>query len=475
MQGSLIADEGSVERKRMFRRSSAASFLSLAAAMACIVSLGIWGAVRDLTRIRDSLLNGEIAEMKSHAERTVRNIESALVAKKIDGVNHLHDGEGLLNHWKTGILKTEKWSYAAVEDANRAIVAHSNPALEGGQLASDWYERVVPVVGSDVVETRFLALTGGQHVFDMRLPIVFNGQTVGVYHAGLDADWFEAAVAADQEHALIGWTIVVGGTALVVLLAVGSLYLITRQAAALQHRLDRADFRRVSELSQLIVGLAHEVRNPLNAIRLNLHAIGRVHRGEARLADDEMAAILRESVWEIGRVSALIAEMLGFARSEPPCLEVVDLNVEVRGALDLVKNVMEDHHVAVVARLPAGPHFVRIDRGRLRQVLLNLLNNAREAVGKGGRIEIEVSRDGGDLLIVASDNGPGVPVAQRGRIFEPFYSTKELGIGLGLALVKRFVEESGGSIVYDTEHETGSRFLIRIPEAVAPTPHEILS
>lgn len=477
MQSGLMdAADGSSGRKRLLRQYTIASFASMAAAMTCIVCLGTWGAVRDLKRGRDSLLEAEIAEMRSHAERTVRNIERALVAGKIGpDFSRLRADESLLAHWKNGILTTEKWSYAAVEDANRRIVAHSNPALEGALIASEWYERVVPIAGGDVVETRFPALTGGGHDFDVRLPVTLDGHTVGVYHAGMDADWFEAAVAADQEYALVGWTIVVGGAALVLLLAVGSLYLITRQAAALQHRLDRADMRRVTELSQLIVGLAHEVRNPLNAIRLNLHAIGRVHRGEARLAEEEMTAILQESVWEIGRVSALIAEMLGYARSEPPCAEVVDLNVEVRGALDLVKNVMEDHHVAVVARLSAGPHCVRIDRARLRQVLLNLLNNAREAVGKGGRIEIEVSRAGEAVGLIVSDNGPGVPAAQRSRIFEPFYSTKELGIGLGLALVKKFVGESGGSIVYDAEQEAGSRFIIRLPEATAPIPHEVLS
>ena len=110
---------------------------------------------------------------------------------------------------------------------------------------------------------------------------------------------------------------------------------------------------------------------------------------------------------------------------------------------------MEDHHIAVVAHLPAEPFWVQIDRSRLRQVLLNLLNNSREAVGKGGRIEIDLTRAHGMLDLVVADNGPGVPEAQHQRIFEPFYSTKEVGIGLGLALVKKFVDESGGSIAYE--------------------------
>jgi two-component system sensor histidine kinase HydH len=460
---------GSIDKpnsgKRMLRNHSIATFICMAAALTCIVVLGVWGSARDLRRERGSLLQAELAEIHSHAERTVRHIERELVEGKVaPSFRDLRKQAWLAAHWKADIVAEEKWAYAAVEDANQTIVAHTDPALEGTRLPSEWYDRVVPTVGSDVVETRLTGLTGGPPAFDVRLPISFGGRTVGVYHAALYAEWFDAAATKAEEFTLFGWLVVVGGAVLVVLAATGSLFIITRQAAALQRGLDLADVRRVTELSQLIVGLAHEVRNPLNAIRLNLHAIDRVHRGEARLPEEEFNAIVRESVWEIGRVSALIGEMLGYARSEPQREEEIDLNAEVRRALDLVKHVMEDHHVAVVARLAAEPLYVRIDRARLRQILLNLLNNAREAVGKGGRIEVVVSRGAGSVELVVSDNGPGVPAANRHRIFEPFYSTKDVGIGLGLALVKKFVDESGGSIAYNASRDSGGCFVVKLPE-----------
>ncbi|HET6879908.1 MAG TPA: HAMP domain-containing sensor histidine kinase [Pirellulales bacterium] len=433
--------------------------------MTCIAVLGVWGAVRDLRRERKSLLQAEIAEIQSHAERTVRHIERSLVEGHVTpDFTELQDQPWLSAHWNTDIVPEEKWAYAAVEDAGQTIVAHSSPALRGGRLPSNWYQRLMAIAGSDAVETGVPELTGGETVFDVRLPITFNGRAVGVYHAALSGKWFEAALAAEEKFTLFGWAVVVGGVVLVVLVATASLYVITRKAAALQRRLDLADVRRITELSQLIVGLAHEVRNPLNAIRLNLHAIDRVQRGEAHLPDDQLSSVVRESVCEIGRVSALIGEMLGYARSEPQREEEVDLNAEVRRALDLVKHVMEDQHVAVVARLAAEPCYARIDRARLRQILLNLLNNAREAVGKGGRIEIAVSRSARSVELVVSDNGPGVPPAHRHRIFEPFYSTKDVGIGLGLALVKKFLDEGGGSIAYDASRGAGGCFVVRLPE-----------
>ncbi|HTU25921.1 MAG TPA: ATP-binding protein [Pirellulales bacterium] len=450
------------DRRRPLRRYTVAAFSCLAAALACILVLGVWGAVRDLKHRQTSLFGLELAEVKSHAARTVRYIEGLLA----DGtVSRDFSGLPVIAHWQKTILTEEKWTHAAVENLHGVIVAHSNPGLVGMELTGPWYERVVTVPGSDVVETRFGGLTEGRPAYDVRLPIVLGGEVVGTYHSGLSKHWFERSVTAERQYALFGWYVVVSGTVLVLLLAVGALYLITRQAAALQHRLDQADLRRVTELSQFIAGLAHEVRNPLNAIRLNLHAIGRVHRGEARLPDDEVETTIRESVREIGRVAALIHEMLGYARDEPPCVENIDLGSEVCRTLGLVKQVMEDDHVAVAAHLPGEPLWVRIDRARLRQILLNLLNNSREAVGKGGRIEIGLARSRGLLELAVSDNGPGVPQAQRQRIFEPFFSTKDVGIGLGLTLVKKFVDESGGSIVYEPGPDSGGRFLVRLPEA----------
>jgi two-component system sensor histidine kinase HydH len=472
MQSVDVATNG----RRMLRNHTIATFICMAVALTCIAGLGVWGAARDLRRDREALLRAEIAEIQSHAERTVRNIERCLVEGKIGpDFSRLEEQPWLVGHWKTEIVAEEKCSYAAVEDTNHRIVAHTNASREGGRLPNEWYQRVVPIAGSNVVETSVPELTDGHGAFDLRLLITLNNAVVGVYHAGLDADWFERAATAQRAESLFGWIVVVGGVVLVVLVATGSLYVITRQAAALQRRLDRADLRRVTELSQLIVGLAHEVRNPLNAIRLNLHAIQRVHRGEASLPQEELSSIMRESVWEISRLSALIGEMLGYARSEPQREEVVDLNAEIHGALDLVKHVMEDHHVAVVARLGSEPRYIRIDRARLRQILLNLLNNAREAVGKGGRIEIFVNRSGRSVELVVSDNGPGVPAAHRHHIFEPFYSTKELGIGLGLALVKKFIDEGGGNITYDASQTSGGCFVVRLPEARVPVKQEIVS
>jgi two-component system, NtrC family, sensor histidine kinase HydH len=118
--------------------------------------------------------------------------------------------------------------------------------------------------------------------------------------------------------------------------------------------------------------------------------------------------------------------------------------------------------------VPDDKSLVYIDRNRLRQILLNLLNNAREAVGEDGRIDVTIQSDHESVIIEVADNGPGVAASDRNRIFEPFFSTKELGTGLGLPLVRRFIEEAGGTIEYVERDSGGACFRLTLQEAPPP-------
>jgi signal transduction histidine kinase len=116
---------------------------------------------------------------------------------------------------------------------------------------------------------------------------------------------------------------------------------------------------------------------------------------------------------------------------------------------------------------PDSQVATRIDRDRVRQILLNLLNNAQDAAGQGGQISVALEHSDGWADVIVSDNGPGVPEEDRERVFEPFYTTKEKGCGLGLSLVKRFAEEAGGTARCESKAGRGARFRVRLPEKSA--------
>jgi two-component system, sporulation sensor kinase D len=114
--------------------------------------------------------------------------------------------------------------------------------------------------------------------------------------------------------------------------------------------------------------------------------------------------------------------------------------------------------------MPDTPAVIHIDRDRLRQVMLNLLNNAQDAVRSGGTISLVLTSEDGYADLSVSDTGPGIPPEDHERVFEPFYTTKDQGCGLGLALVKRFTEEAGGTATCEASEGRGARFRVRLPE-----------
>jgi signal transduction histidine kinase len=320
-------------------------------------------------------------------------------------------------------------------------------------------------VADDVVETHSQALTDGRRAYDIRTSIFVGGNKVGEYHAGFDVDWFEEHAAGARRQILRRWAMVIGGISLVVLLAVISLYYIAYRSAALRTVADMVQLQRVTELGQVAAGLAHEIRNPLHAIRLNLHALGHRQNGRTRLSADEVSTIIDESNKEIARLDRLIEELLGFAKPDEARDEVIDSVTELRAMLGFVTQEMHSSGIEVSADLPDGKAGVHIDPARLRQIVLNLLMNAKEATGQGGRIDLTLERRNDCVEIRVSDDGPGITNDDRQHIFDPFYTTKEGGSGLGLALVKRFVEEADGQIQCQS-NGSGTTFCVSLPHVV---------
>jgi len=205
---------------------------------------------------------------------------------------------------------------------------------------------------------------------------------------------------------------------------------------ALAMRTARAE--RLAALGTMAAGLAHEIRNPLNAAQLQLTLLQRrLPRGDVASQPAASAAA------EIRRLGALVEEFLQFARPQPLRTARADL----RATAQSVTALMAPEAVAAgveLALVPGDPVPAIIDEERLKQVLLNLLRNGFEASGKGGQVRIEVRLENGAARLEVADDGPGF--ADGDPVFEPFFTTKEGGTGLGLAIVHRIVTDHGGRI-----------------------------
>jgi two-component system nitrogen regulation sensor histidine kinase NtrY len=220
--------------------------------------------------------------------------------------------------------------------------------------------------------------------------------------------------------------------------------------------------------------LAHEIKNPLTPIQLSAERLRRHFAGAPdatrRLVDECSGAI----VTEVESLKSLVDEFSQFARMPAPRTVPTDLNDLLRDALGLYNGLLD--RVRIEPRLATPLPLVRVDPEQFRRVVINLVDNAVEAlngarelelapVEEEGVIAVETAHDsaGGVVHVSVADNGPGLPAGDRSKLFMPYYSTKGRGSGLGLAIVRRIVAEHGGSIEAGDNTPRGTRFTIELP------------
>jgi signal transduction histidine kinase len=220
-----------------------------------------------------------------------------------------------------------------------------------------------------------------------------------------------------------------------------------------------------AEIAALAGGLAHEIKNPLSTISLNLELlIEEVSEGDSP-RDRRMLKKLLSLQQECRRMGAILEDFLKFTRAGQPELDPSDLNQAVREFLEFYQAEASANGIEISPHLGADLPEVRLDAGLFRQVLLNLALNAQQAMPRGGLVEIQTRVRNGRVELEMIDNGCGMDEKTLSRIFEVFWSTKPSGSGLGLATVKRIVEAHGGQVLVDSAPGRGTRFLISLPPA----------
>ncbi len=230
------------------------------------------------------------------------------------------------------------------------------------------------------------------------------------------------------------------------------------EKVAMEANLRRRD--RLASMGALASGVAHEVRNPLNAVNVIVQRLAREF--EPREEREEYAQLIGVVRDEVERVNRIVKQFLSLAR--PPQLQMGDVDLEalLQRALRVINSRAAAKGLAVAGDF-AGVGRVEADAEQLEQVLLNLLSNAVEATERGEiRLSARVLEDGG-VEIAVQDTGAGIPAAQRERIFDLYFTTKAEGTGLGLSLVHRIVSEHGGRIDVESEEGAGTVFTLFLP------------
>jgi signal transduction histidine kinase len=217
-----------------------------------------------------------------------------------------------------------------------------------------------------------------------------------------------------------------------------------------------------SLIETLAAGVAHEVRNPLNSLQINLNILEQELSEALPQRPAQVFAVLAKIAGEIKRLDDFVSEFLRFAR--PPKLNVEHL--EVRPLLaDLVAFLGPEcskKGVALSLEL-RGPEKAWIDGFQLKQAVLNLVLNALQATSSGGHVVIRTAGDKRRFEVSIRDEGEGMPAEVREKAFDPFFTTREGGTGLGLPLVRRIVEQHGGSVEVKSEAGRGTVMTLAFP------------
>ena len=218
---------------------------------------------------------------------------------------------------------------------------------------------------------------------------------------------------------------------------------------------------RLATIGKMAAHVTHEIRNPLSSIALNLELL----EEELPTTAEEANNLLRAIKAEVERLSGLSEQYLSVARQRPQQKRVEKLAEIVEEACEFARRELQQAGIRLQVSIePAvGELSLPVDEAQIRQALLNLLRNAREAMPNGGQVVVQLlEAEGGGLDLIIDDEGVGMPATTRERLFEPFFTTKQHGTGLGLAITRQIAEAHGGGIRVEPREPLGTRIVLHL-------------
>jgi signal transduction histidine kinase len=218
-----------------------------------------------------------------------------------------------------------------------------------------------------------------------------------------------------------------------------------------------------AEIAQLAGGLAHEIRNPLSTLQLNLQLLAEDLQDPETTRERRALQRVERLTHEVGRLHGILENFLRFARIQAIDLEPGDLNAVVEEFRDFYEPHAATRSIVIRTQLAGDLPQVGLEPDLFKQALFNLVLNAEHAMPSGGELIFTTRREGGSVVLDVTDTGVGMTDEVRSRIFDAFFSTRPGGSGLGLPTTRKILEGHGGAIQVQSEPGKGSRFTIRLP------------
>jgi len=348
--------------------------------------------------------------------------------------------------------------FISVLDADLYTLAHSDSAFLGRREEDLFLKNSLQ---SDQSLSRLYRSAKGEEVFEVAKSFSLKNQPMGLIRIGYSPKEIHPVLSQIKKNVFLSilFFLILGISAIALIWANQNRHL--RKVKEMEDRVQLAE--RLSSLGHLAAGVAHEIRNPLNAIGMGLQRLKREFLPQEDSKKDEYLSFTEVILKEIRRVNEIIEQFLKLSRP-------FQLNLRVSSLQDLLKNLITlfqeeaaTQGITLQTEWKDDLSPMRMDSERLTQAFINIMKNGMQAMEKGGILRIETHPFKDRVDVVISDSGSGIPLDQMEKIFNYYYTTKEKGVGLGLSIAHRIIEAHGGQLKVESRVGVGTKVTITLP------------
>jgi signal transduction histidine kinase len=348
--------------------------------------------------------------------------------------------------------------YISVQDASLNTIASTDSSIIGRKEDDPFLEKSLQ---AKQVLFRHYQSSKGQKIFEVVKSLSSKDKTTGLIRIGYNPSEIQPILSQIKKNVFLSvFFFLILGISAITLIGVNQNRHLKRMKE-MEKRIQLAE--RLSSLGHLAAGVAHEIRNPLNAMGMGLQRLKREFLPSDESRREEYISFTELVLKEIRRVNDIIEQFLSLSRPFQPDLKESSLEGLLKHLVTFFQEEASSLGITLQAEIPAELPLISVDPEKLTQAFINIMKNGMQAMGQGGTLRIEAKSLKQGVEVIISDSGCGIPPEQMETIFNYYYTTKEKGVGLGLPIAHRIIEAHGGQLKIESRVGLGTKVIVTLP------------